>query len=148
MSLSRRAGVAIGTATAIIGALFYACAPASRAGGAAGAGAPDAASRTYIAPGSYDDFYAFMSGGFSGQIGVYGLPSGRLLKVIPVFSQNAENGYGYNDETKGMLNTSFGLVPWDDTHHPSLSQTAGMHAGAGFSRTTTRREFARTIDRV
>jgi nitrous-oxide reductase len=52
----------------------------------------------------YDEFYAFMSGGFNGQVGVYGLPSGRLLKIIPVFSQFAENGYGYNGETKGMLN--------------------------------------------
>ena len=93
------------------------------------AGASDAASRVYVAPGAQDEFYTFMSGGFSGQIAVYGLPSGRLLKVIPVFSQNAENGYGYNTETKAMLNTSHGLIPWDDTHHPSLSQTAGMHDG-------------------
>jgi nitrous-oxide reductase len=34
----------------------------------------DAASKTYVAPGKYDDFYAFLSGGFSGQVSVYGLP--------------------------------------------------------------------------
>jgi nitrous-oxide reductase len=28
-----------------------------------------------------------------------------------------------------LLNTSFGEIPWDDTHHPSLSQTGGMHDG-------------------
>src|SRR5687768_14910647 len=62
----------------------------------------DAASRVYVAPGQHDEFYSFLSGGFSGQVAIYGLPSGRLLKVIPVFSQNAENGWGYNEETKGM----------------------------------------------
>ena len=28
-----------------------------------------------------------------------------------------------------MLNTSFGFVPWDDTHHPALSQTNGEDDG-------------------
>jgi len=59
--------------------------------------ASDAAQRVYVAPGKYDEFYAFMSGGFDGQIGVYGLPSGRLLKHVPVFSQSAENGWGYSE---------------------------------------------------
>jgi len=90
-----------------------------------GALAGNAAERVYVAPGEYDEFYAFLSGGFSGQLSVYGLPSGRLFKVIPVFSQNAENGYGYNEETKAMLNTSFGFVPWGDAHHPDISQTNG-----------------------
>ncbi|HEX5071631.1 MAG TPA: Sec-dependent nitrous-oxide reductase [Gemmatimonadaceae bacterium] len=91
--------------------------------------AGDVASKVYIAPGQYDEFYSFLSGGFSGQIAVYGLPSGRLLKVIPVFSQNPENGYGYNDESKEMLQTTFGSVPWDDSHHPELSQTDGIPDG-------------------
>lgn len=91
--------------------------------------ANDAASQVYVAPGEYDEFYAFMSGGFSGQIGVHGLPSGRLLKVIPVFSVDGEKGYGFNEETKPMLNTSHGFVPWDDAHHPELSQTAGETDG-------------------
>jgi len=90
-----------------------------------GAFAKNAAERVYVAPGEHDEFYAFLSGGFSGQMSVYGLPSGRLLKVIPVFSQDAEKGYGYSEETKAMLNTSFGFVPWGDSHHPDLSQTNG-----------------------
>ena len=89
----------------------------------------DAASRVYVAPGSYDEYYAFLSGGFSGQLAVYGLPSGRLIKVIPVFSQNAENGWGYNEETKPMLETTYGFVPWDDTHHAELSMTEGVPDG-------------------
>ncbi|MCO6476256.1 MAG: Sec-dependent nitrous-oxide reductase [Phaeodactylibacter sp.] len=85
----------------------------------------DAAQRVYVAPGEYDEFYAFMSGGFSGQLTVYGLPSGRLLKTVPVFSVHAENGWGFTDETKAMLETSWGSVPWDDAHHPQVSQTDG-----------------------
>jgi nitrous-oxide reductase len=98
--------------------------------GNAGAGSSsDAASRVYVAPGQFDEFYAFLSGGFSGQVSVYGLPSGRLLKVIPVFSVDAEKSYGFNEETKPMLHTSFGFVPWDDAHHPELSQTDGVPDG-------------------
>lgn len=89
----------------------------------------DAASKVYVAPGKKDDFYAFMSGGFSGQVSAYGIPSGRLLKVIPVFSQNPENAYGYSEETKPMLQTSHGFVPWGDSHHPQLSMTNGMADG-------------------
>lgn len=84
-----------------------------------------AAEKVYVAPGEHDEFYAFISGGFSGQLSVYGLPSGRLFKVIPVFSQDAEKAWGYNEETKPMLNTSYGFIPWDDSHHPDISQTAG-----------------------
>ncbi len=92
-------------------------------------GTEDAAQKVYVAPGTYDEFYAFMSGGFSGQVTVYGLPSGRLFKTIPVFSVFPENGYGFAEETKPMLNTSFGFVPWDDAHHPELSQTDGVPDG-------------------
>ncbi|WP_108172011.1 Sec-dependent nitrous-oxide reductase [Christiangramia gaetbulicola] len=94
-----------------------------------GALASSAAEKTYVAPGEHDEFYAFISGGFSGQLSVYGLPSGRLLKVIPVFSQDAEKAWGYNEETKPMLNTSHGFIPWDDAHHPDISQTAGKLDG-------------------
>jgi len=89
----------------------------------------DAPSKVYIEPGKYDEFYSFISGGFSGQMAVYGLPSGRLLRVIPVFSQNPENGYGYSEETKPMLNTSQGFIPWDDSHHSELSMKDGIPDG-------------------
>ncbi len=83
------------------------------------------AEKSYVAPGEHDEFYAFISGGYSGNITVYGLPSGRMFKEIPVFSQFPTSGYGYSEETKPMLNTSFGFVPWDDSHHPDISQTNG-----------------------
>ncbi len=83
------------------------------------------ASKAYVAPGKYDEFYNFVSGGFSGQMSCYGLPSGRLLRVIPVFSVDPEKGWGYSEETKPMFNTSHGFVPWDDLHHTEMSQTNG-----------------------
>jgi len=89
----------------------------------------NAAQKTYVAPGKYDEFYNFVSGGFSGQLSVYGLPSGRLLRVIPVFSVDPEKGWGYSEETKPMLNTSHGFVPWDDLHHVEMSMTDGMPDG-------------------
>jgi len=85
----------------------------------------DAAIKSYVAPGKYDEFYNFVSGGFSGQMSCYGLPSGRLLRVIPVFSVDPEKGWGYSEETKPMLNTSHGFIPWDDLHHTEMSQTQG-----------------------
>lgn len=114
-------------ALAVIAVLssFISCNNSESKKGSKGALASNAAEKVYVAPGEHDEFYAFLSGGFSGQLSVYGLPSGRMLKVIPVFSQNPENGYGYSEETKPMLNTSYGFVPWDDAHHPDISQTNG-----------------------
>lgn len=91
--------------------------------------ASDAAQRVYVAPGDKDEVYLFTSGGFNGQIGVQGIPSGRLIKVIPVFSVWTENGYGFDEETKMMLNTSHGFIPWDDSHHVEASQTKGEQDG-------------------
>lgn len=100
---------------------FFACKPKNTKN----AVSADAAAKSYIAPGEYDSYYNFVSGGFSGQMSAYGLPSGRLLRVIPVFSVDPEKGWGYNEETKPMLNTSHGFVPWDDLHHTEMSQTDG-----------------------
>lgn len=108
-----------------ITALLNSCKP--KGAGAAVGG--DAAAKVYVAPGKYDEFYNFVSGGFSGQMSVYGLPSGRLFRVIPVFSVDPEKGYGFSEETKPMLNTSHGFVPWDDLHHIALSVTDGIHDG-------------------
>jgi len=104
---------------------FSACKPKNSGDAITG----DAASRVFVAPGKYDELYNFVSGGFSGQVSVYGIPSGRLLRVIPVFSVDPEKGWGYSEETKPMLNTSHGEIPWDDQHHLDLSQTNGETDG-------------------
>ncbi|MGJ7033279.1 Sec-dependent nitrous-oxide reductase [Niabella hirudinis] len=115
------------TAGVLIMSVFFAasCKPK----GVGNAVSADAASKVYVAPGKYDEFYNFVSGGFSGQLSVYGLPSGRLLRVIPVFSVDPEKGWGFSEETKPMLNTSHGFVPWDDLHHVEMSMTDGSADG-------------------
>ena len=105
--------------------IFASCKPKN----SSNAVSADAAAKAYVAPGKYDEFYNFVSGGFSGQMSVYGLPSGRLFRVIPVFSVDPEKGYGYSEETKPMLNTSHGFVPWDDLHHVQLSRVGGEYDG-------------------
>lgn len=114
-------------AAIVIGAIasLSSCKPKGPAEVAVG----DVASKVYVPPGNYDEFYNIVSGGFNGQIGVYGIPSGRLLKIVPVLSVFPENGYGYSEETKPMLTTSNGFVPWDDLHHIALSTTKGEHDG-------------------
>ena len=126
MKLNIKTGlIALGTL-----ALMTSCGgPKDKKSSNSGALTGNVAEKVYVAPGEHDEFYAFISGGFSGQLSVYGLPSGRLFKVIPVFSQDAEKAYGYNEETKPMLNTSHGFVPWDDAHHPDISQTNGVIDG-------------------
>ena len=104
--------------------LFSSCNQTGK-GSSNGALGSSAAEKVYVAPGEQDEFYAFLSGGYSGNLTVYGLPSGRIFKEIPVFSQFPTSGYGYSEETKPMLNTSHGFVPWDDLHHPDISQTNG-----------------------
>jgi len=86
-------------------------------------------SRTYVPVGEWDKYYAFLSGGQSGGVFVYGLPSGRLIRSIPVFEPRA--GYGYasfpGTPTYEMLNSTGPM--WGDTHHPILSETGGDYDG-------------------
>lgn len=105
--------------------ILVGCGPQTSTAPTSGVLGASMAERSFVPPGEHDEYYAFISGGFSGQLSVYGLPSGRLFRVIPVFSQDPEKGYGYSEETKAMLNTSHGPIPWGDSHHPDISQTAG-----------------------
>ena len=59
-----------------------------------------AAQKTYIAPGDLDEFYLFSSGGHSGQVYVYGVPSMRHLSTIPVFRPYSATGYGFDDDSR------------------------------------------------
>ncbi|RKD93370.1 TAT-dependent nitrous-oxide reductase [Halopiger aswanensis] len=92
--------------------------------GLAAAGDVDAS----VPPGEHDDYYAFLSGGHSGEIRVYGVPSMRQLMRIPVFGRESARGYGYDDRTSEMLDESGGYS-WGDTHHPRVSQTDNDYDG-------------------
>jgi nitrous oxide reductase len=54
----------------------------------------EAALKTYVPSGKYDEYYIFASGGHSGQVLVIGVPSMRLLKVIGVFTPNRGRATG------------------------------------------------------
>lgn len=125
--MTRPIGVKLGAAALLVGAIAFSLTGCPGETGMIGAG--DAAQAVYVAPGEYDEYYSFFSGGYSGQMSVWGLPSARMLKVIPVFSQDPETGYGYSEETRPMLETSYGFIPWDDSHHPQLSRTDGLGDG-------------------
>ncbi len=84
-----------------------------------------AAIKTYVAPGDLDEYYMFASGGHSGNIYVYGLPSMRHLSTIPVYAPYPATGYGFDDDSKKML----GDLTWGDAHHPALSETKGDYDG-------------------
>lgn len=91
-----------------------------------------AALETYVPSGRWDDYLIFASGGHSGQVLVFGVPSMRLLKVIGVFTPEPWQGYGFSDETKAVLaggNFDGKPVTWADTHHPALSETNGEYDG-------------------
>ncbi len=46
---------------------------------------------------------AFSSGGQSGMVIVYGIPSMRLLKYIAVFNPEPWQAYGFDEESKAVL---------------------------------------------
>lgn len=83
------------------------------------------AEKVYVPLGQKDEYYLFASGGHSGQLFVYGVPSMREIRTIPVFSPDSATGYGYDVETKKML----GGYTWGDLHHPAISETNGDYNG-------------------
>lgn len=90
------------------------------------------AAKTYLPSGGRDEFVAFSSGGQSGQMMVYGVPSMRLLKYIGVFTPEPWQGYGFDEESKKVLrqgNIRGREINWGDTHHPGLSETNGEYDG-------------------
>lgn len=91
-----------------------------------------AAAKTYVPTGGRDEFIAFASGGQSGHIIVYGIPSMRLLKYIGVFTPEPWQGYGFEDESKEILKQgriNGRDITWGDTHHPAPSETNGDYDG-------------------
>jgi len=119
MRRGSRFGIAVALA-ATLGALTAGCV-ASQGGGAAGS----AAQKVYVKPGEHDAYYAFLSGGHSGNVYVYGIPSCRHITTIPVFTPEPAVGYGNDEESKAML----GGFTWGDAHHPGLSETDGDYDG-------------------
>jgi nitrous-oxide reductase len=94
-----------------------------------------AALKVFVPPGRYDDFVMVTSGGHRGSVMLYGIPSMRLLKEIPVYSPDSWQGWGQGEtESADILKTgSFGgglpTLTWGDLHHPQISLTNGKYDG-------------------
>lgn len=91
-----------------------------------------AAAKTYTPTGGRDEYIVFSSGGQSGQVIVYGIPSMRILKYIAVFTPEPWQGYGFDDESKAVLaqgRINGKDIVFGDTHHPAISETDGEYDG-------------------
>jgi len=95
----------------------------------AAAQSASAAQQIYVAPGKLDEYYAILSGGQSGSMFVYGIPSCRFIKEIPVFEPRAGQGYANNPGSETYKRLAASGPMWGDTHHPVLSQTDGKYDG-------------------
>jgi nitrous-oxide reductase len=88
----------------------------------------DLARAVYVPVGKWDKYYAFLSGGQAGTVLVFGIPSGRLIRSIPVFEPRAQYGYAIpGTASYEMLKASGPL--WGDSHHPAMSETNGDYDG-------------------
>ncbi len=89
-------------------------------------------SKYEVPPGQLDTYYSFSSGGHSGEVRIYGLPSGRLFKRIPVFNIDCLVGWGITNESKKIIGTKpDGSLKYctGDTHHVHPSYTDGTYNG-------------------
>jgi nitrous-oxide reductase len=91
--------------------------------------------KTFVPPGSHDEYMLFASGGHSGQVHVIGVPSMRLLRTIAVFTPEPWQGYGYGADwseealDQPIIGGSPDALRWGDSHHPALSETDGKYDG-------------------
>lgn len=91
--------------------------------------------KSEVAPGELDEYYMMSSGGHSGEMRIYGVPSGRTLKRIGVFNIDPMIGWGITNESKKILGTNKdGSLKYvtGDTHHVHGSYKDGTYDGKWF----------------
>ncbi len=91
-----------------------------------------AAAKTYVPTGGRDEYIVCSSGGQSGHVIFYGIPSMRILKYVAVFTPEPWQGYGFDDESKAVLaqgRIQGKDIVFGDTHHPAFSETDGDYNG-------------------
>lgn len=129
------AGVAgVGLSTVLAG-----CRKETPAGTEGGAPVDDQASAAshqganpHLKPGELDTYYGLWSGGHTGDVRVLGLPSGREIHRIPVFTKDALVGWGITNESKAIMGTRpDGSLKYTvgDTHHVHASYRDGNYDG-------------------
>ncbi|UOO82428.1 TAT-dependent nitrous-oxide reductase [Uruburuella testudinis] len=147
--LSRRSflGTAAASGAGLAGASLLGlagCSNSSEGGAASGAAGSSAAAghSDYVGPGELDQYYAFNSGGQSGEVRVLGVPSMRELMRIPVFNMDSATGWGRTNESRRILNagitpetrtflqqSNMPVLPNGDLHHPHMSFTDQTYDG-------------------
>jgi len=83
------------------------------------------AQKVYVPFGQKDEYYLFASGGHSGQMFIYGVPSMRHIRTIPVFSPDSATGHGWDKHSRELM----GEYNWGDLHHPAFSEKGGEYDG-------------------
>ena len=95
----------------------------------AAAAAQNSAQQVYVAPGKLDEYYAILSGGQSGSMFIYGIPSCRFIKEIAVFEPRAGQGYANNPGSESYKRLAASGPMSGDTPSPVLSQKEGKYDG-------------------
>ncbi len=133
--LSRRTflGTAALSGAAVVGASHF-----SNASAASG---KEGEQSINVEPGELDQYYAFNSGGQSGEIRIMGLPSMREFMRIPVFNICSATGWGITNESRKIMRQDMtprtleymdsigGVFRNGDAHHPHMSFTEGTYDG-------------------
>ena len=106
------------------------CKDSGESGGSGSAKSASSHGAYEVPPGKLDDYYIFSSAGHNGEVRIYGCPSGRTLKRIPVFNLDPMVGWGITNESKKIMGTKAdGSLKYTtgDTHHVHGSYTDGTY---------------------
>lgn len=90
------------------------------------------AAKTFTPDNIKDEYVSLNSGGQEGNLPMYTIPSMRMLKYVPTNTLQPYSGFGYSEETYGMLEDGFiegQKILWGDTHHPGFSEKDGVYNG-------------------
>ncbi len=90
------------------------------------------AAKTYTPDNLKEEYIAINSGGQEGNLPLYTVPSMRMLKYVPLNTRQPYSGFGYSEETMGLMRDGFiegQEILWADTHHVGMSETDGVYDG-------------------
>ena len=101
------------------------------------------AEKVYVPLGEKDEYYLFASGGHSGQIFIYGVPSMRQIRTVPYSTPDPATGYGF-DEAYEKNNGRLYMGRSSTTRH--ISETNGDYNGKWMFATDVANSRAAVMD--